>query len=98
MRVAYADPPYVGQSRKHYGGAEVNHRLLIAHLCDEFPDGWSKNPVIVPRFVESAVKSGLRLADSIGIEKADDGTWLTITFKKFPKPLPAPPAGTGGQP
>jgi hypothetical protein len=41
MRVAYADPPYVGQSKKHYGGAEVNHRLLIAHLCDEFPDGWA---------------------------------------------------------
>lgn len=41
MRMAYADPPYVGQSRKHYGGAEVNHRLLIAHLCDDFPDGWA---------------------------------------------------------
>ena len=41
MRVAYADPPYVGQSKKHYGGAEVNHRLLIAHLGDEFPDGWA---------------------------------------------------------
>lgn len=41
LRVAYADPPYVGQSAKHYGGAEVNHRLLIAHLCDEFPDGWA---------------------------------------------------------
>lgn len=41
MKVAYADPPYVGQSRRHYGGAEVNHRLLIAHLCDDFPDGWA---------------------------------------------------------
>lgn len=41
MRFAYADPPYVGQSRKIYGGAEVNHRLLIAHLCDEFTDGWA---------------------------------------------------------
>jgi hypothetical protein len=41
MRFAYADPPYVGQSKKHYGGAEVNHRLLVAHLCDEFPDGWA---------------------------------------------------------
>lgn len=41
MRFGYADPPYVGQSRKHYGGAEVNHRLLIAHLRDEFPDGWA---------------------------------------------------------
>ena len=41
MRFAYADPPYFGQSRKHYGGAEVNHRLLIAHLVDDFPDGWA---------------------------------------------------------
>lgn len=41
MRFAYADPPYVGQSRTHYGGAEVNHRLLVAYLCDDFPDGWA---------------------------------------------------------
>lgn len=50
MTVAYADPPYPGQARKHYAkeaaarGAvakEVNHRLLIAHLSDEFPDGWA---------------------------------------------------------
>ena len=41
MRFAYADPPYVGQSKRHYGGAEVNHRLLIAHLVDDFPDGWA---------------------------------------------------------
>jgi len=39
--MAYADPPYVGQAQKHYGKAEVNHRLLIAHLCDDFPDGWA---------------------------------------------------------
>jgi hypothetical protein len=41
MRVAYADPPYAGQSKRHYGGSEVNHRLLIAHLEAEFPDGWA---------------------------------------------------------
>lgn len=41
MKFAYADPPYVGQSKRLYGGSEVNHRLLIAHLCDEFPDGWA---------------------------------------------------------
>lgn len=49
MRFAYADPPYPGCA--HYyasdpnapdGGArEVNHRLLIRWLCDEFPDGWA---------------------------------------------------------
>ena len=41
MRFAYADPPYLGQARKHYGpdAREVNHQLLIAHLA-EF-DGWA---------------------------------------------------------
>ena len=49
MRFAYADPPYPGCA--HYyaqdpnapeGGArEVNHRLLVGWLCDEFPDGWA---------------------------------------------------------
>ena len=48
VRLAYADPPYPGQARKHYRHqpvcAEVNHGLLIAHL--ETFDGWalSTNP------------------------------------------------------
>lgn len=46
MRVAYADPPYPGQSAKHYGAhpdfaGEVDHPKLIARLEDEFPDGWA---------------------------------------------------------
>jgi len=50
VRFAYADPPYPGQARRHYGkeaaadgrvAREVNHGLLIAHLGDEFPDGWA---------------------------------------------------------
>ena len=41
MRFAYADPPYLGQARKHYGpdAKEVNHAMLIAHL--ETFDGWA---------------------------------------------------------
>lgn len=43
MRVAYADPPYVGQARKHYAdderAAEVNLPLLISHLGES--DGWA---------------------------------------------------------
>lgn len=39
-RFAYADPPYVGQARKHYGGVEVNQRLLIAYLESDF-DAWA---------------------------------------------------------
>lgn len=43
MRIAYADPPYIGQARKHYGQdprcAEVDHKLLIQQL-EEY-DGWA---------------------------------------------------------
>lgn len=54
MRVAYADPPYPGQARKHYGLEvhEVNHDLLLPHLM-EF-DAWALStssvalPTILP--------------------------------------------------
>jgi hypothetical protein len=41
VRFAYADPPYPGQARRHYGddALEVNLELLVAHL-EEF-DGWA---------------------------------------------------------
>lgn len=39
MRVVYADPPYPGMGH-FYDGREVNHRLLIRYLCDDF-DGWA---------------------------------------------------------
>lgn len=43
MRFAYADPPYPGQSLKHYGGhsdyaGEVDHAALLADLAGF--DGW----------------------------------------------------------
>ena len=50
LRIAYADPPYIGQAKKHYGKngdtfagdiAEVDHHALIERLVDEFPDGWA---------------------------------------------------------
>jgi len=50
MRFAYADPPYLGQGKKHYGALHENaadcdrpewHQALIDRLCDEFPDGWA---------------------------------------------------------
>lgn len=39
--VAYADPPYVGQAKKHYGREEVDHEKLIEKLVYDFPDGWA---------------------------------------------------------
>lgn len=41
MIFAYADPPYVGQAKKHYGpdAEEVDHVALITSLQDH--DGWA---------------------------------------------------------
>jgi hypothetical protein len=51
---AYADPPYIGQAKKAYGGTwkarpgqdiaevkEVDHEELIRSLLDTYPDGWA---------------------------------------------------------
>lgn len=62
MRFAYADPPYIGQARKHYSHdpqcAEVDHAELIAQL--ETYDGWALSAsapslhVIVPMLPKDA--------------------------------------------
>jgi hypothetical protein len=46
VRVAYADPPYPGQSKRHYGNhpdyaGEVDHAELVSRLVTEYPDGWA---------------------------------------------------------
>ena len=41
LKFAYADPPYIGQARKHYECEEVCHNALIYRLAEEFPDGWA---------------------------------------------------------
>ena len=40
MRIAYADPPYIGQAKKHYHSEEVDHQQLVEQLVCDFPDGW----------------------------------------------------------
>ena len=44
MRVAYADPPYIGKAKKHYNAdpncAEVDHMELVRSLCSDF-DSWA---------------------------------------------------------
>ena len=44
MRFAYADPPYIGQAKKHYGHdplcAEVDHDDLINRVLAEY-DAWA---------------------------------------------------------
>lgn len=46
MTFAYADPPYIGQAKRHYKdhpdyAGEVDHRELLEYLYREFPDGWA---------------------------------------------------------
>lgn len=41
MRFAYADPPYIGQAKRHYQSAEVDHMKLILDLVHDYPDGWA---------------------------------------------------------
>ena len=46
MKFAYADPPYIGQAKRHYKNhkdyaGEVNHKELIDKLVEEYPDGWA---------------------------------------------------------
>lgn len=38
--MCYADPPYPGMAH-FYKCPEVDHRALIADLCEQFPDGWA---------------------------------------------------------
>jgi hypothetical protein len=55
VRFAYADPPYLGCGKSHYGEHHpdaalwddpATHLSLVARLLDEYPDGWvlSCNP------------------------------------------------------
>jgi hypothetical protein len=46
VRLAYADPPYPGQSKRLYGNhpdyaGEVDHAALVERLCGDYPDGWA---------------------------------------------------------
>ena len=60
VKIAYADPPYVGQARKHYSHdpdcAEVDHRDLATTVCEY--DGWAVSAsspslrLILPLFPE----------------------------------------------
>lgn len=40
MKVAYADPPYIGQAKKHYNSEEVDHPELIRMLYQDY-EAWA---------------------------------------------------------
>jgi len=62
MRVAYADPPYVGQAKKHYGTDEIDHEVLVATLLNSY-DSWvlsCSSPSL--RFLLPLCPDGIRVA------------------------------------
>jgi hypothetical protein len=75
---AYADPPYVGQAKKHYQSTEVNHGRLIDSLVNDYPDGWCL----------SCSSSSLHILLPICPPKARVGAWVKpfCAFKKNVSP------------
>lgn len=41
IRVAIADPPYIGCAGFYDENTEVDHAELVTRLVDEYPDGWA---------------------------------------------------------
>jgi hypothetical protein len=68
--MAYADPPYIGQSKKHYEdhadyAGEVDHEDLVARLVTDYPDGWalSLSAPTTHLLLDICRANGLRLED-----------------------------------
>jgi len=78
MTFAYADPPYIGQAKRHYDGEEVDHRALVDALVEKFPDGWAL----------SCSSPSLRLLLSICPVDVRIGAWVKpfCAFKRGVRP------------
>lgn len=54
VKFAYADPPYPGMAHRYKAdpnAQEVNHAVLIGHLCEHYPDGWALSTHVPGLFV-----------------------------------------------
>ena len=75
-KIIYADPPYIGQAKKHYNSAEVDHKKLIQQL-EEY-DGWAL----------SLSSPSLKYILSLCPDDARVGAWVKpfCSFKKNVNP------------
>lgn len=74
LRAAYADPPYPGQSAKHYAdhpdyAGEVDHEKLLRSLDNEY-DGW------VLHTASTTLAYVLGIAEDLGIEGYRVMAWV----------------------
>ena len=90
MRVAYADPPYIGQAKKlygRYGGSEVDHAALIARLeCDY--SGWalsassaSLREILIVCPPEVRIAAWVRKAPKLCRGQRPTYAWEPVIFK-----------------
>jgi hypothetical protein len=81
LRIAFADPPYPGQSKKHYGdhpdyAGEVDHVELIARLHADY-DGWCLNTS------STTLAHVIRCADLAGVPEGDsNGGYRIMSWVK----------------
>lgn len=70
LTMAFADPPYIGQAKRHYSDdpqcAEVDHEELIERLCRDYPFGWAL----------SCSSPSLRIILPLCPEEARVGAWV----------------------
>lgn len=103
MRLAYADPPYLGQARKHYRddpsgivAAEVDHAQLIDRLRSY--DGWAlscSSPSlheILPLAPEARIAAWVKPFASWKPSHRVQYTWEPVLF------VPSRPRGTKSRP
>lgn len=103
MRLAYADPPYVGQARRHYANdpsgieaAEVDHAQLIE--CLRTYDGWALSAsspslhVLLPLAPEARIAAWVKPFASWKPTHRVQYTWEPVLF------VPARPRGSRGVP
>jgi hypothetical protein len=83
VKVAYADPPYIGNAAKHYRrhpdyAGEVDHAALIGDLVSGYPDGWAL----------SCTSSSLRVLLPLCPEDIRIGAWVKPfhVYKKGVRP------------
>jgi hypothetical protein len=88
MHFAYADPPYLGQGKRHYGQLHKDaadcdkpqwHATLIRRLSDEYPDGWAM----------SASSTSLRLLLPLCPQDVRVGAWVKPVCSFKPNVNPA---------
>src|SRR5687768_2283879 len=98
MRFVYADPPYIGQAKKHYKAdpncAEVDHAALIGELVRGY-DGWALSCKSDAAELEWLLKQCRRAHRRIGRkDKVRLGAW----FKPFCSYKPGVPVAFAWEP